>query len=213
MRYSKALLPLLAVCAFVSSATLASAATVFSWYEQTSGTTITSGQLSVAYAGMDGANFKYNMTLTNTSTDQSVLTGFLLRVDPDGVGLVSETSSYNQVAVSNGGYSIDFDFCFQNDGNGSCQGNSPQGVLQAGASESFEMVFSSSEALTFTGAGGRFQVVSVVGSLKLTDACIGNNCQGGIGLDVVVPLPAGLPLLLSALGLGGLLRLRRRKAA
>ena len=29
----------------------------------------------------------------------------------------------------------------------------------------------------------------------------------------VVPLPAGLPLLLSALGLGGLLRLRQRKAA
>jgi hypothetical protein len=29
----------------------------------------------------------------------------------------------------------------------------------------------------------------------------------------IIPLPAGLPLLLSALGLGGLLRLRRRKAA
>jgi hypothetical protein len=38
----------------------------------------------------------------------------------------------------------------------------------------------------------------------------GTNDDPGVG---IIPLPAGLPLLLSALGLGGLLRLRQRKAA
>lgn len=56
---------------------------------------------------------------------------------------------------------------------------------------------------------------NTTGGLK-GDAVSHISLYGGDVFDPpggVVPLPAGLPLLLSALGLGGLLRLRQRKAA
>ncbi len=60
-------------------------------------------------------------------------------------------------------------------------------------------------------SGLHAQGLSGGGSTKYTTGnCVGANCGGGGGLNVV-PLPAGLPLVLTGLGVFGAMRLRQRK--
>ncbi|WP_165609993.1 hypothetical protein [Shimia aestuarii] len=220
---SKTLIAILAFGALSVSSTLASAATVFSWSEATYGSSVTSGTLSIDRINPDpGVNqYAYSMRLSNTSNDSSVLTGFLLQVDPELATIfsITSTSSFISKTVNDGGYSTTFDFCFGNSPTGSCQGGDPNGPVQPGQFVDIDIVFMAAAPLTFTAAGARFQRVTdgnggTEGSLKLTDTC-SVNCNGdpnggGVKPPPVVPLPAGLPLLLSAFGLGGLLKLRRR---
>ncbi|MGX9351639.1 hypothetical protein ACS3QZ_10580 [Shimia sp. W99] len=225
MRMSKTLIAILAFGALSVSSTLASAATVFSWSEATHGSSVTSGTLSIDRIIPDPGvkKYAYSMRLSNTSNDSSVLTGFLLQVDPELATILSitTTSSFIEEKVGSDPYTSSFDFCLGNILTGSCLGNDPNGPVQPGQFVDIDIVFEADAPLTFTAAGARFQRTTYPGSgligdsLKLTDTC-SVNCNGSPGGGVtppVVPLPAGLPLLLSAFGLGGLLKLRRRKSA
>ncbi|SFL56336.1 hypothetical protein [Shimia aestuarii] len=225
MRMSKTLIAMLAFGALSVSSTLASAATVFSWSEATYGSSVTSGTLSIDRISPDpgAGKYAYSMRLSNTSNDSSVLTRFLLQVDPEfaSISSITTTSSFEAKTESDGGYATTFDFCFGSDSSGSCQGGNANGGIQPGQFVDIDIVFWASAPLTFTAAGARFQRVTDAnggtdGSLKLTDTCSVNcngNPGGGVTPPPVIPLPAGLPLLLSAFGLGGLLKLRRRKSA
>lgn len=208
----------LAAAAFALVGAAAQAAT-YGFTHTSSGTY---GQLSISLVA--GTTSTYQVRLDNNSTGTSDLTGFVLSASPTGAtvspvnndnfagDIAGDTDFFIAGNTNTGGYvgagSTTYEFCFIAGGSNSCPGAGSNNVaVQPGTSAVLQLTFST--AMTFDGAGLRFQNVPIVGSLKLANNCdpATQNCT-----PPQVPLPASLPLLLAGLGVTGYIARRKRAA-
>lgn len=198
------------------------AAAEFDFYEEQGDGTILEAFLDFSFFGIDATTgeYVYDVTVRNDTDDQdglNSLTAFAINVDPDGVtaGTINTSSIFSFAGSSgNVGESLGtFELCYEVDTNGNCLGNNPTDALGEGESETFQLGFISTSELTFLDAFTRFQQVGAnnEGSAKI------GNCDGPCdvppGEPEVIPLPAGLPLLLGGVAVFGVVRRMKRKAA
>ncbi|MEP1198001.1 hypothetical protein [Tateyamaria sp.] len=173
----------------------------------------------------------YKFTLANTSgttggTSDGVLTGFALDFAPSNAtptitnDFVGETGTdqdwfIHSISGNSLSNSIGFDVCYTSQSNGSCTGAGNANVgLQSGETSMFLIAFSPD--VSFSNALTRFQSIGPNGG---SQKIVGSDCQpGALGCapnttSTPVPLPAGLPLMLTAIGIGAYMRKRARKSA
>lgn len=147
--------------------------------------------------------YTFSLTITNVGLGElgdNILTGFALSSNPASSYYDDDSSVFSYVAGDSleAGVTNNYDFCFESDSNGNCNGGNPSGGLAEGESLTFDLSVFAESMPNFFGAAARWQEVGF------------DNEDSGTGMGVV-PLPAAGWLMLGALG--GLAALRRKRKA
>ncbi|MFD3191421.1 cistern family PEP-CTERM protein [Sedimentitalea sp. HM32M-2] len=195
-------------------------AAVMNFSETSSGINL-SAQVTLTFNSIVSGEYLYDVTVANTTLPQAgdnSLVAFAFNVDPDNVQIGSiNTSSIFSFAGGSGnvGQGLgSFEFCYEVDNNNNCTGNNPSNALGEGESDSFQLSFISPSQLVFLNGLVRFQEVGANGGSEKIGSGDCDPITQICGPPVSqIPVPASLPLMISALGVGVLINRRRRKLA
>ena len=201
----------------------ASAAT-FNLLEDSNGT-ILSATIDIVFNSLISATESlFDVTVSNTTADQpglNTLVSFGLNADPDSVTFDVDDNTNTSTIFAFGGEANpgqglgSFEFCFEVDDNGNCNGTNPtDGLTDTSAPEIFQLSFSheANAEIIFTSALARFQQVGPGdgGSEFIvcdTDKQVCDEPPVG-----VIPLPGSLPLMAGGLLVGGFFVRRKVKS-